>query len=315
MLKMSFAIDGRRFFLTWSQADVLTKEIIANYLQDAGKIEYLKIVRETHNNGGQHFHAFVCYEKRIKKRRNIFTIDNYVCNVRRLSTAAQCRKRLNYITKEDKQPLERGTLPEDLQKLDKRGKAFFAIEHSNVECIESGHFSFSELRNIQYIRNMFMEEWPQFKPREVWWLFGATGTGKTRTAWSMLLRDFSLRDIWISSGDLKNFFNGYVGQHGVILDDLRPGSIKFDFLLRILDGYPVDVPVKGSYCIWRAEKIVITAPCKPNEMYVNKETGEEWDHLDQLLRRINHVKEIRNYVEEEVHWSDDENDIRNAIGY
>lgn len=108
-----------------------------------------------------------------------------------------------------------------------------------------------------------------------------------------------MNDIWCSGGKLDPFFVGYTGQRAAILDDMRPGTIRFEFLLRILDGYPVWVNIKGSQVQWLAEIIIITAPTRPNDMYVNRETGQEWDNLDQLLRRIDDIREFDHYVDGE----------------
>lgn len=192
-----------------------------------------------------------------------------------------------------------GAEPECIKKLDKKEKALYVIQHTNKQCVESGYFSFSELRNLDHIRSLWNNDWPPFKKRKVYWFYGTTGSGKTRTAWNILNDAYEMNDIWCSGGKLDPFFVGYTGQRAAILDDMRPGTIRFEFLLRILDGYPVWVNIKGSQVQWLAEIIIITAPTRPNDMYVNRETGQEWDNLDQLLRRIDDIREFDHYVDGE----------------
>lgn len=266
-------IDGSKFFITWSRSEPLTNVMILNHLQSLGEISYTCICEELHADGVAHHHAVVLMAKRLKRRINAFNLDEFNCNVKRLRTQVDVKKAIRY-TKKDGNFIEEGELPEYCRKLDKREKALYAIEHSNIECIQSGHFNFSELTRIQTIRNMFLEEWPQFEKRTVKWFYGPTGSGKTRSAWEELLAETDIKNIWISSGKIEPFLNGYVGQQCVILDDFRPGSCRFDLLLRLFDGYPCTVNVKGGHCNWMAKKIIVTAPIAPEEMYVNHETGQ-----------------------------------------
>lgn len=292
-VNMVFETDGKRFLLTWPQSGALTKAIIRMHLGEIGKIEYVLIGQEQHSDGGEHFHAVVIYEKRIKRRKNVFTINEFVCNVKRIKNAmADLKRAIKYVEKEDVNPYEEGERPECAKKLDKREKLYFILQNDNKKCIDSGHFNIFEVAKLDMVRQIWNCEWPQFQKRTVKWFWGPTGTGKTRMAWQELMHEYKINQIWCSSGKLEPFFIGYVNQRAVILDDLRPGSIRFELLLRILDGYPVHVNVKGGQSMWMAEKIIITAPCKPSEMYVNRETGETWDNLDQLLRRINEFKEF-----------------------
>lgn len=285
-------IDGTKFFLTWSRSDPLTNTMILEWLKtEFEELTYACVCEELHADGVAHHHAVVLLGKRLKRRTNCFKFDEFGCNVRRLRKNDDVKKAVRY-TKKDGDYVEWGELPECCKKLDRREKAYFAIQHSNVECIDSGHFNFSELTRIQQIRNMFLSDWPQFEKREVKWFHGPTGCGKTRTAWEEFLKETDVKNVWISSGKIEPFMNGYVGQQCVILDDFRPGSCKFDLLLRLFDGYPVTVNVKGGTCNWMAKKIIVTAPIPPEEMYVNHETGETWDHLDQLLRRIDEIREF-----------------------
>lgn len=115
--------------------------------------------------------------------------------------------------------------------------------------------------------------------------FGETGAGKTRSVWA----ECADGDIWASSVDLA-WFDGYFGQKSVLLDDFRDSQASFSWLLKVLDRYPLQVPVKGGFVSWSPERIYITCDRPPWELY----TGSvPWESRKQLFRRLT---EIRRYV-------------------
>lgn len=117
-----------------------------------------------------------------------------------------------------------------------------------------------------------------WKPN-VYWFWGASGTGKTRRAYEMF------PDAWESGRDGK-WWEGYDGHENIILDDFRADFCKFHELLRILDRYPYRIETKGSSRQLLARNIVITSPYRPSEIYRNK-TQED---IYQLIRRIDIVE-------------------------
>lgn len=120
---------------------------------------------------------------------------------------------------------------------------------------------------------------PEYPPQVIW-IYGPTGTNKTRTAFEASKRVFGC-DPWISSGTLQ-WFDGYDGQPAAIFDDLRTSQCRFDFLLRLLDRYPFRVPIKGGMVEWNPRLIIVTSPYGARRMW-NLKTEEA---LDQLSRRI-----------------------------
>lgn len=92
----------------------------------------------------------------------------------------------------------------------------------------------------------------------VFW--GKTGTGKTR----FVMDQVQDSDIWIP-GDYK-WFDGYTGQKIVLFDDYR-GEYALQMLLKLLDRYPMSVPIKGGFTEWSPTKIYITSNCHPNDWY------------------------------------------------
>jgi len=127
------------------------------------------------------------------------------------------------------------------------------------------------------------------KPRDpkcppiVTWLYGKTGTGKTR---QVVEKE---PDLWISGRDLK-FWDGYENQEAVLFDDFRKDFCTFHELLRILDRYPINVNVKGGFRCFNSKRIYITSCFKPEYVY---ETRED---VKQLLRRITFVTEVKSAI-------------------
>lgn len=54
------------------------------------------------------------------------------------------------------------------------------------------------------------------------------------------------------------WFDGYLGESVAVFDDFRPWWCRFDYLLALLDRYPIRVPVKGGFVNWIPEIIIIT---------------------------------------------------------
>ncbi len=125
------------------------------------------------------------------------------------------------------------------------------------------------------------------RPPRVVWKWGATGTGKSRSAYAEATEGGAgADDVYTHSG--TKWWDGYDG-HGVcILDDFRPEDMKFQYLLKLLDRYPFRVEVKGGFRQFRSDLIIITCPKPPEECYM--EAGED---IDQLLRRIDTIEEMK----------------------
>lgn len=92
----------------------------------------------------------------------------------------------------------------------------------------------------------------------VYW--GKTGTGKTR----FVMDQIQDSDFFIP-GDYT-WFDGYTGQRIVILDDYR-GEYKIQLLLKLLDRYPMSVPIKGGFVKWAPTKVYITSNIHPKMWY------------------------------------------------
>lgn len=107
----------------------------------------------------------------------------------------------------------------------------------------------------------------------VTWLWGTTGTGKTRTATE------SHASYYIKDGTM--WWNGYEQQEAIIIDDFD-GAWPFRDLLRLLDRYPYQGQFKGGYIKINSPFIYITCEHEPSHYWKGNE-------LAQVERRLTTV--------------------------
>lgn len=248
-------------------------------------VRYAIVCKEMHQDGQPHFHAFVMLSTKLRVRSlDLFDWDGHHAHVEEVRSPKEW---INYV-KKNGDWVDCGENPVQNQRMDRKERLQFFVNHSLRECMESGQFSIFELTRRQTLLQQLQvvePQWPVYKARVVYWLHGPTGSGKTRYAADLMEANFPGEWV-ICGGDMKQFINGYTNQKGVIFDDFRCGCMRFERLLQLTDGYRSFVNVKGGYTEWVADTIVFTAPVPPEEMFVNHETNEPWENLDQLLRRI-----------------------------
>ncbi len=147
-----------------------------------------------------------------------------------------------------------------------------------------------DINNFQDIR--IVEKFKQYcsKPRDsndpptVIWIWGETGTGKTRYVYD------KHKDIY-STLSTYQWWDGYEQQEVILIDDMRKDFCKFHTLLKLLDRYPHKVQIKGGTVEINSKYIYITAPYSPELMYYTREDK------GQLLRRITKVIELKHIIE------------------
>lgn len=163
-----------------------------------------------------------------------------------------------------------------------RGMSAVAQEHS--ETFVKFHRGLVAYQSIVCTKPRVRDEGGVFQPPRVYWFYGSTGSGKTLA----VFQEADAQEVYSKPGG-NDWWDGYTGQPVTLLDDYRGNWFPFSNLLRLLDRYPLQVPIKGGYVNFNSPIIYITCPVRPETLYATMETRTEGS-IAQLLRRITEVR-------------------------
>lgn len=234
------------------------------------------------NTGTTHFQGYVELNKRVSFSRVANIFGN--CHIeRRMGTQQQaidyCRKD-GYVTTfgTPKVQGDRTDLQCLKQLLDDSSSIKTLLNNGDITNAQSLRVAEKLLRYTDKPRDF---------PPEVLWLYGASGTGKTRLAMELL------PDAYFKTNASDKWWPNYDSEEDVIIDDLRSDNYPFINLLGLLDRYPFSVEDKGTIRQFRGRRIIITAPLSPEHTYQNVMASEtHYEDINQLLRRITLVEKI-----------------------
>lgn len=102
-------------------------------------------------------------------------------------------------------------------------------------------------------------------PPKVIILWGDRGTGKSKKAFEIAPPP---KGYWLTKPADPNqvWFDGYSVGQTLVIDEFY-GWIKYEFMLRLIDRYPMDVKIHGSKIIFNSPLIIITSNRDPREWY------------------------------------------------
>lgn len=248
----------------------------------SGKIVYLLFGRELGAaNRRRHIQGYVYFQNGVR----LSTVKKEICQRAHVEVArGSPRQNYEYCTK-DGDWEEYGRMPckgkrNDLELIKEQIK-----DGVPDRDIAEQHFSrWCQFRRSFHEYRKLLHE-PSLRPElKVFVLVGAAGVGKTRYAYESGLQEGA---VWMSCDPTLQWFDGYNGQKHAILDDFR-GGCSYEWLLRVLDLYPLRVPIKGSFVHWEPQTIWITSNTSEEDWFPDQ------PDLSPLKRRITKKVVIHN---------------------
>lgn len=118
-------------------------------------------------------------------------------------------------------------------------------------------------RGYEKAKAIYQRQNKRFRKVQVHVLWGEAGSGKTSRA----VESVEDEDYYLLGNDADTvWWDGYDGEKTLIIDDFY-GWIKYANFLRVLDGYQMRLPIKGSFTYARWETVYITSNQAPEEWY------------------------------------------------
>lgn len=283
---MSTPIDdnkqARRWCFTWNNYPVDHKEELLE-----AKPKYLLFGYERcPTTGTPHLQGYIEFKsgKRFKTLQKIGLrcIHWSICNGTQEQNQRYCKK--GGIFFEFGEPAEQGARNDlaDAAEMLANGCSMLEVAEEQPGNFFRYHRGFEKYQYLQWQARA--QSWRDVK---VFYIWGDTGTGKSRWCWEQSPKLFS-----VSEGNTGTWWTGYNGQTEVLLDDFR-GTVPLHMVLKWLDGYPVQVPVHGGYCYLNARTVYITSNVPLEDLY----RGCDERSRAALRRRITEIRELSHATE------------------
>jgi len=233
----------------------------------------------------QHFQCFFIFKNDMSinsLRKNFEEWLSFPCTISFVKADKNVKECIKYCTKDGIDLLQLGEQP--------AGKGSRTDLSEVVDIIQSGgnltdittscpeqfiHYS----TGIQKLMMYYVR--PRNFKTEVYWIYGPTGTGKSRWA----INQMDPNSSYFKSGSTK-WWDGYCNQKDVLIDDFRPTKdLPFDFILRLFDRYPLLVESKGGSTHFTSQRIFVTTPHSVEETFSHCDWLKIED-FNQINRRI-----------------------------
>lgn len=274
--------EPKRFYNHWKTCDLPTL------------VQYIVFQQEVAPKTGHlHVQGYVQLTKPLSKKQVQIILRSNAHLEAAKGTAAHNKA---YCTKTDTRldgtdPVERGSPKEQGRRTDLEALAQRVVTEGRVsqEMIRENPAAF--VRNFRGLERLAQRIAPpanRGRPKIVY-MVGSPRCGKSRLAHLMYPAAYSCTD------QKEAWFDNYAGESVVIFDDFE-GNFNLRSMLKLLDYYPLQLPVKGAFVPIVADTFVFTSNIDPSACYCGndawmsrlREFGEIWDaeKVQEKLHRL-----------------------------
>lgn len=289
--------QSRKWLLTINNPEkynMLHSDINSIMQQNFKSVTYYCMSDEIGEKGTYHTHLFIYSRSGIRfstVKRNFPSADIESCS-------GSAKQNKEYVTKtgkweKDKKsetcvegtfeehgefPVERkGTnyKMEDLYSMIKDG-------YTNFQILEVMPESMLSLDRIESARQTIIQEQLKdtWRTLQVSYLYGDTGTGKTRS----VMEKYGYSNVFRVT-DYAHPFDGYKNQDVIVFEEFR-SSLPLSDMLKYLDGYPVELPCRYVNKNAFFTKVYIISNISLPDQYKN----DRYENTQAFYRRIHKVK-------------------------
>jgi len=241
--------------------------------------KYWIIGREVGDSGTPHLQGYFS----LRRRRSFLYVRSKLSNRCHIeSSRGTARQNREYCSKGGNF-IEGGTINEG-----RRSSSRDELAVSFMAAVGQGNKGVSEFalsepgawiyNGSNMLRNALSLRTPVDRPSiNVKWIFGEPGSGKSRMAHELL------PEAYVKEPRTK-WWNGYMCEEEVIIDDFGPNGIDINHLLRWFDRYKCWVENKGGMVALLAHTFIVTSNFHPRDIF---KWGDQCNpQLPALLRRI-----------------------------
>lgn len=267
--------------------------------------EYFCLADERATTGTYHTHVFIYSKSPIR----FSTLKNRFLVAHIEKAYGSVKENIEYIRKQGKWAYDKeksetsiegsfyewGNIPSE--KEEKSPKLYDLIKDINegkrtAEIIEDKPNYALKAREVETLRQMFVTEkkGSEFRFLEVVYLYGSSGTGKTRS----IYEKFPIREICRITSYRNNriLFDAYNGEDVLVFEEFHSSNVPISDMLNYLDIYPLRLPARYNDKVALFTKVYITSNIPLERQYVDiqQKAPEVWKAF---LRRITKVVKIK----------------------
>lgn len=134
-------------------------------------------------------------------------------------------------------------------------------------------------RAVERHRNSIGKKPYVFMKVETYVFYGESGSGKTRRVYAECPNVYR-----VMHAEETLWWDGYHGQEAILFDEFY-GGVKYSKMLELLDGYYMQLPIKGGHTVKRWKKVYITSNQPPERWYSSGLTPA-------LARRLTYIERL-----------------------
>lgn len=168
--------------------------------------------------------------------------------------------------------------------------------YSDFEIMEESPAFLMNIDKIEKARQIITSEKYKntFRELEVTYIYGKTGSGKTRS----VMEKYGYPNVFRIT-DYQHPFDNYHSQDVVIFEEFR-SSLKIQDMLNYLDGYPLELPCRyaNKYACYTKVYIITNIPFEEQYDNVQHVSPETFNAFKRRIHKILHYKE-KNKIEKE----------------